>query len=142
MNYGTQTDKAREYRRHELQHEIERATPHRLVQMMMERVLLNIAVAKGHMQRGSIGLKGEQISAAIDVISGLQISLNHKHDPRLSGNFDALYDYMSRRLVESNLKNDAAGLDEVADLMREIKMAWDTIGEQLGELPKVSAVGD
>lgn len=142
MTYGTQFDAAKEYRQHGLRHEIQSATPHRLIQMMMERVLLNISVARRHMQSGSIGPKGEQISAAINIISGLQTSLNHEHDARLSGNFDALYDYMSRRLVEANLHNEVAGLDEVAGLMREIKMAWDTIGEQLGASQQAAAVSE
>lgn len=140
MTYGTQNDAAKEYRQHGLRHEIQSATPHRLIQMMMERVLLNVSVARRHMQSGSVGPKGEQISAAINIISGLQTSLNHEHDARLSGNFDALYDYMSRRLVEANLHNDVAGLDEVAELMRELKMAWDTVCEQLSESQKMPAV--
>ena len=109
---------------------------------MMEGVLARIAMAKGFMERGALAEKGQHISAAIDIISGLQASLNHKPDPRLSSNFDALYDYMSRRLVESNLKNDPAGLTEIADLMREIKTAWDVVGEELGEsgqMPSASA---
>lgn len=140
MNYATQFDAAKEYRQHGLRHEIESATPHRLIQLMMERVLSNIAVAKGYMQRGAISEKGPQISAALNVISGLQASLNHKPDARLSGNFDALYDYMSRRLLESNFNNDIDGLNEVADLMREIKSAWDTVGEQLKESEETPAV--
>jgi len=142
VTYGTQINAANEYRQHGLRHEIQSATPHRLIQMMMERVLLNISVAKRHMESGAIGPKGEKISAAIGIINGLQTSLNHEHDARLSGNFDALYDYMSRRLVESNLKDDAAGLDEISSLMREIKMAWDTIGHELGETQETAAAAD
>ena len=136
MSQVIASDAAKEYRQLGIRHEIEGASPHRLIQLMMERVLAKIAVAKAHMERDSISEKGRQISDAINIISGLQASLNHKPDPRLSSNFDALYDYMSRRLVESNLKNDIDGLNEVADLMREIKSAWDVIGEQLNQSEK------
>ncbi len=135
MNNLSGTNAVQEYRRLELRHEVQDASPHRLVQMMMERVLTKIAVAKRHLERGAIAEKGAQISDAISVISGLQVSLNHEPHPRLTGDFDALYDYMSRRLVESNLKNDASGLDEVADLMREIKTAWDVVVAEQSEQP-------
>lgn len=140
MTYGMHTDAAKEYRQHGLRYEIESASPHRLIQMMMQRVLSNLAAAKAHMERGALAEKGEQISGAIDIISGLQTSLNHEAAEKLSSNFDALYDYMSRRLVEANFRNEVAGLDEVAGLMGEIKMAWDAIGEQLKESEEKSGV--
>ena len=60
----------------------------------------------------------------------MQASLNFEADNKLCSNFDALYDYMSRRLLESNLHNDTGGLDEVAGLMGELKMAWDAIEDR------------
>ena len=124
---------AEEYRQCGVLQEIGSASPHRLIQLLMEGALTRIARARGSMEHGRIAETGEQISAAIDIVSGLRASLNHEADPRLGSNFDALYDYMSRRLVESNLNNDADGLDEVAGLLREIKSAWDAIGEQTEE---------
>ncbi|MEQ9561571.1 MAG: flagellar export chaperone FliS [Woeseiaceae bacterium] len=125
---------SKQYRRMDVQHEVETATPHRLIQLMMERVVTKIAVARGHMERKAVSEKGMHIGDAISIINGLQASLNHKPNSRLSGNFDALYDYMCRRLLEANLSNDPAILDEVTGLMREMKEAWDAIA------PKADAV--
>ena len=38
------------------------ASPHRLIQMLMEGVIQKIAIAKGHMMRGEIADKGAHIS--------------------------------------------------------------------------------
>lgn len=111
--------------------EIESASPHRLIQLMMERVLTKVAMARGHMDRNAVAEKGQHIGDAISVITGLQASLNDRPDKKLAGNFDALYDYMTRRLVEANLKNDPLLLDEVTALMRELKEAWDAIGAEV-----------
>ena len=122
---------ANEYHQFGVLQEIESASPHRLIQLLMEGALIRIARARGSMERGQVAEKGQQISAAIDIISGLQASLNREVGGGLSSNFDALYDYMMRRLLQSNLTDEPAGLDEVSDLMREIKSAWDVIGAEL-----------
>ncbi len=122
---------AEQYQRIDVQSNIENASPHRLIQLMMERALAKIGVARGHMERNETQRKGANISDAIDIIDGLQASLNHKADKRMSENFDALYSYMMRRLLEANLHNDVAILSEVSGLLVELKEAWDAIAEQV-----------
>lgn len=104
------------------------ASPHRLIQMLMEGAFERIATAKGCIQRRDIPGKGEQIGKAIDIIGGLREGLNPEAGGELAVNLDALYDFMQRRLVEANLRSDAAMLDEVAGLLRPVKEAWDAIG--------------
>lgn len=130
----------REYGQVNSQQAVDGASPHRLVQLMMERALAKIAMARGYMERKAIAEKGKAIGDAIGIISGLQVSLNHKVDSDLCGNFDALYDYMARRLLEGNIKNDDLMLQEVADLMRQVKEAWDAIGDEVANA-QPSAVG-
>lgn len=108
------------------------ATPHRLIQMLMEGVLEKIACAKRHMLNNDIARKGENISLAISIVSGLRASLDKESGSEIAENLDRLYDYMERRLIEANAKNNPMGLDEVAKLMREIKDGWDAIGGELG----------
>ncbi len=122
---------AAQYQSLDIRSRIESATPHRLIQLMMERVLAKIGLAKSQLADGDMAGKGLNIGDAIEIVNGLQASLNHKADAKIAGNFDALYDYMMRRLLEANLKNDAAILDEVAGLMRELKEAWDAIADQV-----------
>ena len=113
--------------------EVESASPHRLIQMMMERVLAKIAMARGSIEQEQIGRKGKLIGDAISIINGLQVSLNYKADKDLAGNFDALYGYMTRRLLDANVNNDPEILVEVAGLMHELKDAWDAIAYQVDE---------
>lgn len=126
----------RQYQQIDTRHEVESASSYRLVQMMMERVLTKLAVAAGHMERNAIPEKGKHIGDAISIINGLQASLNHKPDSRLAGNFDALYDYMIRRLLQANLANDPAILHEVSGLMQELREAWDAIAPQAPAQPE------
>ncbi len=107
------------------------ATPHRLVQMLMEGVLEKIALAKGNIGRKEVAKKGENISKAITIVGGLQASLNKEVGGELSENLSNLYDYMTRRLIIANIRSDARILDEVADLMLEVKAGWDVIPDIL-----------
>jgi flagellar protein FliS len=119
---------------------VENATPHRLVQMLLEGALDKIAAAKGHMLRGEIAEKGRFVSWAISIISGLQSSLDKEGGGELSHNLDDLYDYMVRRLGETAVNNDPAILDEVSSLLLEIKSAWDVIPERLEEQKQQKAM--
>ena len=125
MNMGARSYAVNSYRSGAVA-EIEEASPHRLIQMLYEGGLQRIAVAKGAIQRKEIQLKGESIGRAIAIIGGLRSSLDLSQG-EMATNLDNLYEYMERRLLEANLKNDEGILDEVSGLLREIKSAWDAI---------------
>ena len=108
---------------------IDSASPRRLVQMLLDGALNRIATAKGHIQRQESARKGEQIGKAISIIDGLRVSLNPEAG-ELSENLGNLYEYISGRLLEANLNDNVAVLDEVAGLLREIKSAWDVLAAE------------
>ena len=119
---------------------VEGASPHRLIQMLMEGALEKIAAARGSMMHGDMAEKGRQISWAISIVSGLQGSLDLEQGGELSHNLDALYDYMVRRLAEAGARNDVALLDEVSGLLLALKQGWDGIADAGGE-PRAVANG-
>ena len=95
-----------------------------LILKMMDGALDRIATARGHMERQEPGPKGEAIGRAVQLIDGLRTCLDHDQGGDISGNLEALYDYMMRRLTEANLTNEAKMLDEVTDLLGDIRSAW------------------
>ncbi len=107
------------------------ADPYKLVQLMLANIVERLAVARGHMERGEIARKGEQVSKAIAVISALDSSLNFELGGEIAANLHDLYEYMVLRLVKANADNNLAGLDEVAALARNIKDGWDGIATQV-----------
>lgn len=105
------------------------ASPHRLIQMLMEGGLTRIAQARGAMERQQTAMKGELIGKAIGIIGGLRAGLNLEAGGEVAANLDSLYEYMANRLLEANVQNDMAPLDEVAGLLRNVKSGWDVIGQ-------------
>jgi flagellar protein FliS len=103
------------------------ADPHRLIQMLIEGGLTRLAQARGAMERNQTALKGELVGKAIAIIGGLRQGLNVEQGGELAVNLDRLYEYMTTRLMEANLKNDPVILEEVSGLLREVKNGWDAI---------------
>jgi len=103
------------------------ANPHRLIQMLLDGGLTRIAQARGAIERGWTAEKGELIGKAVGIVGGLRNGLDFDKGGELAQNLDRLYDYMIVKLTEANVHNDLARLDEVANLLREIKSGWDAI---------------
>lgn len=105
------------------------ADPHRLIQLLFEGAASRIAAAKGHIDRKEYDKKSSQINSAISIIGGLQDSLNLDAG-EIAQNLERLYNYMIRRLFEASIRNDIAMLDEVSQLLSQIKSAWDEIRDE------------
>jgi flagellar protein FliS len=113
------------------------ASPHKLVVMLFEGAMLHVTVALQSMKAGQTAKKGKAITRAIAFIeTGLRASLNKNVGGELALNLDALYEYMSRRLLDANIKNQPEILEEVYRLLSELKDAWDTIGTDGDKLPQ------
>ncbi|MEM7432326.1 MAG: flagellar export chaperone FliS [Pseudomonadota bacterium] len=121
---------AQQYRDINVRSDVEDASPHRLIQLLMARALTKIGFAKRDMERQHTSEKGRHIGDSIEIINGLQASLNHRSSATLTANLDGLYDYMIRRLLEANVQNNVEILDEVSALLQEIKEAWDAIASE------------
>jgi flagellar secretion chaperone FliS len=121
----------RSVRRHGL---VAEASPARLVQIMFEEILAELAIAQGCMQRiknnvplNEVVLKGKAMGKAIRLINQLNNSLDMERGQKIAENLHALYVYMLARLTFANVTNDSRVLLEVAGLVQKIKTGWDQI---------------
>ena len=117
-----------EYRKVGVQSGVESASPHKLIQMLIDGAIEKVQLARGYMERHEIAKKCETVSWAMAIIDGLRSSLDLSAGGDIAANLDALYDYMLRRLLDGNLDNDPAALDEVGKLLNELREGWNGIG--------------
>lgn len=115
------------------------ASPHKLISMLYEGALVAIANAGVHLEHGDIAARGASISKAIAIIDeGLKVSIDLEAGGDLAQNLHALYEYMCYRLLNANLKASREGLDEVEALLKELKSAWDAIGNVAAAKPEAA----
>jgi len=106
------------------------ASPHKLIVMLFDGAMTAINSALTSMRAGDIGEKGKSISKAIMIIdSGLRAALDKKAGGEIADSLDALYEYMSARLLQANLKNEPEILEEVQRLLTELRDAWNAIAD-------------
>lgn len=102
------------------------ADPHRVIQLLMQGALENLAKSKGCIERNDYAGKSSAISKAISIISALQGSLDMNAGD-ISDNLFSLYDFMLNHLIQASRDKSIAKLDEVMEILLVIKGAWDQI---------------
>ncbi|AXA94388.1 flagellar export chaperone FliS [Massilia sp. YMA4] len=107
------------------------ASPHKLIVMLYDGAIVAILNGITQMKAGNIEEKGKAISKAIQIIdNGLRASLDREVGGEIARNLDALYEYMSGRLLTANLQNDPAMLEEVRGLLADLRDTWKQIGDE------------
>lgn len=126
--FGTSKKQIDSYNKVGLETGVDGANPYRLITMLLDGAVFSLGRAAQALKEKRISEKGKEISIAIDIISsGLQASINLQNGGELAERLNSLYDYMCTRLLYANLRNDLAAIQEVSNLLGEIKSAWEEI---------------
>lgn len=115
------------YRRAGVISEVEAASPHRLVQILMEKALENLNLAAARFTANQIIERRKSVSEAVAFIDALRQALTPAGESAVSANLDALYSHMIERLLASNITNNPSEIKHSAELMEKIKSAWDEL---------------
>jgi flagellar protein FliS len=110
------------------------ASPTRLVQIMYEQIVSELATAQGCMERiknnlplADVVAKGKAMGKAIRLINQLNTTLDLERGKEVAANLHSLYVYMLARLTQANASNDPEIVAEVSALVRKVKSGWDQI---------------
>lgn len=101
---------------------VQTASPGELTLMLYNGCLKFIKFARQAMETGDIAARNENLIKAQNIILELMKTLNMEYE--VAKSMMTMYDYIYRRLVEANVKNDAAILDEVEGHVTEFRDAW------------------
>ena len=122
---------AASYHTLDVQTSVDSADPHRLVEMLYDGAIVQVAKARLALTRQDITAKCEATSRAIRIVDeGLKAALD-KRAGEVADNLDALYDYVSRILVRANMKDDDTLYAEAEKLLGDLRAAWREIGPKV-----------
>ncbi|WP_435431522.1 flagellar export chaperone FliS [Sporolactobacillus laevolacticus] len=103
------------------------ATPGELTLMLYNGCIKFIRQARIAMTEKNVENKNTYLQKAQNIIRELMVTLDQKQP--VAKNMLQLYDYINRRLVEANIKNDSEILDEVEGLVTDFRDTWKQVIE-------------
>ncbi|WP_299016370.1 flagellar export chaperone FliS [uncultured Photobacterium sp.] len=115
------------YKRVSVDSQLTSASPHRVVSMLMAGAIERLIQGKVAMQQGSIAVKGERLGKALDIVISLRSCLSMDDGGDVASNLDSLYEFMIQQIYKANQENLAEPIDDVIEMLRGIKSAWDQI---------------
>ena len=101
---------------------VQTATPAELTLMLYDGAIKFCNIAIDAVEQKNVSKAHTNIVKVENIISYLRNTLDMKY--AVSKEYERMYDYIQRRLVEANLKKDAEILKEVNEHMREIRITW------------------
>ena len=104
------------------QNSVTTASPGELTLMLYNGCLKFLGKAKVAIEEKNIQEKNTNLQKAQAIIAELMSTLNL--DLEVSKQMLPLYEYMNRRLMEANIKNDIAIIEEVEGLVMEFRDTW------------------
>lgn len=101
---------------------IQTASPAELTLMLYEGAIKFANIALMAMEKGDIQKAHDNIVKTENIIMEFRATLDHRYP--VWEDFDRVYDYIYRRLVEANMKKDKEIMEEALGYIREMRDAW------------------
>lgn len=107
------------------QNSVNTASKERLLLMLLDGLVKFIKQGIAGIEEKDINKANTNFTKAQSIILELIASLNMKVGGEISNSLSLMYDYMHRRLVEANIKKDAAIANEILGYAEELKETFE-----------------
>lgn len=107
--------------------EVQCGTPLELVVKLYDTAIISIIKARDGLTRGDLQAKRDGMSRSMAVVAELQNSLDLERGGPVAAQLDALYSYVTGRLIDANVELDPLALDEAHRLLSTLRDGWQQI---------------
>ena len=121
-----------------LKQKIMTATPAELTLMLYEGAIKFINIAIMGIEKNDIEKAHINIVKAQRIVEEFRATLNFKYE--VAKDFDTVYEYIYRRLVEANLKKDTEILEECLVHLRGMRDTWKEVMKLTKNAPVMESV--
>lgn len=98
------------------------ATPEELTFMLYEGAIKFMNIAKYSIENKEIERAHNSLLRAQDIITELNYTLDMKY--KVSEDLRGLYEFISAKLLDANIKKDIAAIDEALAITNDMKDTW------------------
>jgi len=116
-----------EYRAVDLEVRVCASSPYELVLVLFDGLLDELNRARGHIETSHYELKGVSLEKCMNILNALNSTLDYEQGGALVHDLSRLYDYCMHRLVDVSVSLSVAGIDEVAQLLGQIRDGWEGV---------------
>jgi flagellar protein FliS len=116
------------YRSIDLTSKIEAASPHRLIAILYDELILSLSVVKGAIRRREPMRINEGRARAQSIVQTLDAGLDHAKGGDIAAALAAVYREADRLIATGCRTMDADAIDAAQKLIGEISEAWNQIG--------------
>jgi flagellar protein FliS len=110
------------------------ATPQELTLMLYEGAIKFCNIAMMSIEKKDIEKANTNLKKAQAIITELRATLDHKYE--VWEDFERVYEYIYRMLVEANMHKDTEALEEALKRIREMRDTWKEVMRKNAESAK------
>ena len=103
---------------------------HKLIQLLFDGSIERLNMSKARIMAKDFEGKNKLINKSIEIIAGLRSFLDLDKGQELAQNLFDLYVYCEHRLLEANIKNDIAIIEEVIGHLKQVQGGWAGIRQE------------
>ena len=103
----------------------------KLLLMLYDGAIKFAETAKKAIEDGDIKAKGENVNNALAIVHELMNTLNHKVNPELCGNLEALYLFVSDELSDANINCDVSKIENSVKILKTIRNGFKDAADSL-----------
>ncbi len=107
------------------QNQYETASQEQLLLMLYNGAIKFSKQARQGLEDEDYELVNNKLKRVQAVINELMVTLDMEQGGEIAENLYSLYEYMNRRLIQANIRKDKEIIDEVLDLLTDLKEGWE-----------------
>lgn len=124
------------------QTQYETASQEQLLIMLYNGAIKFSQQAKQALEEENVEESNEKLKRVQAIINELMVTLDMEQGGEIADNLYSLYEYMNRRLIQANIRNDPELVQEVLEMLKDLKDGWEQALESLKEEGQVGNNGN
>ncbi len=106
------------------------ASPQELVLMLIDGLLEGLVKIESHINAMRFSDKASATTKCINILVGLESSLNKEGDKELYSQLVSLYSFCQQQLYDASINNDVKPIKNVREVMTNLRSGWAELGKQ------------